>query len=111
MQTHKNDIKAFIDFFHEACLKIRKEKPVFERGKDGNLVKIALKKFSRKQLEMLSVWFLAKKPKLATRIGAMLSKKVLEELERKIKGPDFWKDLDTIFEKYYPREYDSATRK
>lgn len=96
----KNDIKMFIDFFHDACKKIRKKKAVFERGKDGRLVKLALKKFSRIQLEMLAVWFLAKKPKLQPKIGAMLSKNMLEELERKIRRPDFWKDLDMIFEKY-----------
>ena len=100
----KNDIKSFIDFFYDACWKIRKEKAVFERGKDGKLVKLALKKFSRVQLEMLAVWFLAKKPKLQAKIGAMLSKNMLEELERKIKHSSFWKDLDTIFEKYYPRQ-------
>ena len=100
----KNDIKAFIDFFYDACQKIREVKAVFERGKDGNLIKMALKKFSRKQLEMLAVWFLAKKPKLQPKIGTMLSKKIMEELERKMKHPDFWKDLDEIFEKHYPRQ-------
>ncbi|OGF63279.1 hypothetical protein A2926_03650 [Candidatus Giovannonibacteria bacterium RIFCSPLOWO2_01_FULL_44_40] len=99
----KNDIKAFIDFFHDACAKIRKVKAVFERGKDGNLVKTALKKFSRRHLEMLAVWFLARKPKLQPKIGTMLSKKIMEELERKMKQPDFWKDLDAIFEKHYSR--------
>lgn len=107
----KNDIKAFIDFFYDACLKIRKEKPFFERGKDGKLVKNALKKFSRTQLEMLAVWFFGQKPKLAPKIGTMFSKKVMEELERKMKKPDFWKELDSIFEKYYPRQYDSAAGK
>ncbi|QQG42347.1 MAG: hypothetical protein HYW15_02425 [Candidatus Giovannonibacteria bacterium] len=100
----KNEIKAFIDFFYDACQKIRKEKAVFERGKDGKLVKLALKKFSSVQLEMLAVWFLAKKPKLQPKIGAMLSKNMLEELERKIRQAIFWKDLDMIFEKYYPRQ-------
>ncbi|KKS95135.1 hypothetical protein A3B05_03360 [Candidatus Giovannonibacteria bacterium RIFCSPLOWO2_01_FULL_43_160] len=104
MKIPKNDIKIFIDFFNEACLKIRKEKPIFSRGKDGNLVKLALKKFSRQHLEMLAVWFLAKKPKMQLKIGAMLSKSMLEELGRKIKQPNFWKDLDSIFEKYYPRQ-------
>ena len=99
----RNDIKSFIDFFYDASLKIRKESPVFKRGKDGNLIKLALKKFSRVQLEMLAVWFLAKKPKLQPTIGAILSKSMLEELERKIQSPNFWKDLDMIFEKYYPR--------
>lgn len=110
-KTSKNDIKIFIDFFNEACLKIRKERPVFVRGKDGNLVKLALKKFSRQHLEMLAVWFLAKKPKMQPKIGSMLSKKMTEELDEKIRKPVFWKDLDSIFEKYYSRQYDSATRK
>jgi len=100
----QNDIKIFIDFFHGACLKIRKEKPVFQRGKDGKLVKNALRTFSRTQLEMLAVWFLAKKHKLAPAIGTMFSKKLLEELEKKIKSPSFWKELDEIFEKHYPRQ-------
>ena len=106
-----NDIKKFIDFFHDASLKIRNEKPKFVRGKDGNLVKSALKTFSRQQLEMLACWFLEKKPKLSLSLGAMLSKNVLEELERKIKDPNFWKDLDKIHEKYYKQHYDSAEGK
>jgi|SRR3989344_5337805 len=105
------DIKKFIDFFHDACLKIRKEKAKFVRGKDGNLVKLALRQFSKQQLEMLAVWFLEKKPKLSPAIGAMLSKVVLEELDRKIKSPDFWKDLDKIHEKYYKQQYDIAGKK
>lgn len=104
MQKSRNDIKLVIDFFHDACQKIRKEKAVFERGKDGKLVQNALRKFSRTQLEMLAVWFLAKKPKLQPKIGTMFSAKLLEELERKIKSPSFWKDLDEIFEKHYPRQ-------
>jgi len=100
----KNSIKTFIDFFHDASLKIRKEKPLFIRGKDGNLVKLALNRLSENQLEMLAVWFLAKKPKLAATIGAMLSRAVLEELTRKIKDPYFWKELDEIYEKNFPRQ-------
>ena len=100
----KNSIKTFIDFFHDASLKIRKEKPLFIRGKNGNLVKLALNRLSENQLEMLAVWFLAKKPKLATTIGAMLSRAVLEELTRKIKDPYFWKELDEIYEKNFPRQ-------
>lgn len=106
---NKKDIKLFIDFFHEASLKIRREKPLFIRGKDGNLVKSALKKLSRSQLEMMAVWFLAKKPKLKTSLGAMLSKKVLEELARKIKDPNFWKELDEIYCQYFPRQIDTST--
>lgn len=102
------DIKKFIDFFHDASVKIRREKPIFIRGKDGNLVRLALKQFSKQQLEMLAVWFLEKKRKLSPAIGAMLSKAVLEELDRKIKSPDFWKDLDKIHEKYYKQYYDSS---
>lgn len=104
MMASKNNIKIFIDFFHDASLKIRKEKPSFTRGKDGNLVKLALNKLSESQLEMLAVWFLAKKPKLKPTIGAMLSNAVLEELMRKIKDPNFWKELDEIYEKNFPRK-------
>ena len=100
----KHDIKLFIDFFNDTSVKIRKEKPLFVRGKDGNLVKLALEKLSESQLEMLSLWFLAKKPKLKPAIGTMLSKKVLEELIRKIKEPNFWKELDEIYEKNFPRQ-------
>lgn len=99
----KNNIKIFIDFFHDASIRIRNEKPIFIRGKDGNLVKSALMQFSESQLEMLAVWFLAKKPKLKATIGAMLSGAVLEELARKIKDPHFWKELDDIYEKNFPR--------
>lgn len=106
-----SNIKKFIDFFHDACLKIRKEKPKFTRGKDGNLVKLALKTFSCQQLEMLAVWFLEKKQKVFPTIGAMLSDAMMEELERKIKDPNFWKDLDKIHEKYYKQNYDSPKRK
>lgn len=99
----KNNIKTFIDFFYDASIRIRNEKPIFIRGKDGNLVKSALMKFSESQLEMLAVWFLAKKPKLKATIGTMLSSAVLEELARKIKDPNFWKELDNIYEKNFPR--------
>src|SRR3989344_6651045 len=95
------DIKKFIDFFHDAVIKIRSQKAIFVRGKDGNLVKLALNVFSRAQLEMLALWYLAKKDKLSPTIGAMLSKAVVEELERKIKEPNFWRDLDEIYERYY----------
>lgn len=106
-----NDIKKFIDFFHDACLKIRKEKPVFIRGKDGNLVKNALKFFSRQQLEMLAVWFLEKKKKVSPTIGGMLSLAMSEELKETIKKSSFWKDLDKIHEKYYKKNYDIPERK
>ena len=99
----QGDIKMFIDFFHEASQKIRGVKPVFFRGKDGNLVKLALRSLSRTQLEMLAVWFLAKKPKLTASLGAMLSRVVLEELMWKIKEPYFWKDLDDIYGKFYTK--------
>ncbi|MBI2023736.1 hypothetical protein HYT01_04225 [Candidatus Giovannonibacteria bacterium] len=97
----KNDIKEFIDFFHDAVQKIRKEKAVFIRGKDGMLVKTALKIFSREQLESLALWFLYKKSKMSPTVGAMLSKAVLEELKETIKKPDYWKILDEIQGKYY----------
>lgn len=99
----QGDIKKFIDFFHGAAQKVRGEKAVFIRGKDGNLVRLALKTFSEKQLEMLALWFLAKKTKMKASIGAMLSKAAMEELERKIKDPNFWKDLDEILENKYKK--------
>ncbi len=110
MVIESNDIKGFIDFFHEACLRIRKSKALFVRGKDGSLVKAALKKFSRSQLEMLAIWFLVKKEKMSPTIGAMLSSVVLEELARTIEKPSFWKELDEMYEKYFPREtfYDTV---
>ncbi len=107
-----NDIKSFIDFFHEATLKIRRQKAVFVRGKDGSLVAKALKTFSRSQLEMLAIWFLYKKEKMSPTIGAMLSKAVTEELERQLKEPGFWKEIDAIYEKHFPREtfYDNFNK-
>ncbi|KKU80752.1 MAG: hypothetical protein UY09_C0054G0004 [Parcubacteria group bacterium GW2011_GWA2_47_8] len=103
----QSDIKQFIDFFHNAALRIRKQKPTIIRGKDGKLIEKALVLFSRQQLEMLAVWFLAKKPKLSATIGAMLSDTVLQELSRKMRYSSFWKDLDTISERYFPRHVDT----
>lgn len=97
------DIKRFIDFFYEACKKIRREKAVITRGKDGKLAKIALKRLSLIQLEQLALWFLVKKSDLRTTIGAMLSKKVLRSLENDMNRGDFWKEIDRIFYRYYPQ--------
>ena len=97
----QRDIKLFIDFFHDTSLRVRKQKAVIVRGKDGKLVSRALTIFSRPQLEMLALWFLAKKIKLSPTIGAMLSRAVLEELQRKIKDAHFWKELDELSERYY----------
>ena len=99
-----NDIKEFIDFFHEATKKIRGVEPKFMRGRDGKLTELALKKFSRTQLEMMAVWFLAKKSKLSPAVGTMLSKALMEELELKLKNHTFWKELDEIYERYFPRQ-------
>lgn len=103
-----SDIKKFIDYFHDAVQKVRHEKAVFVRGKDGALVTRALVIFSRPQLEMLALWFLAHKPKLSSTIGAMLSKAVLKELERTIQKPSFWKDLDALSEQYYAKSTERA---
>ncbi|OGF74562.1 hypothetical protein A3J56_01260 [Candidatus Giovannonibacteria bacterium RIFCSPHIGHO2_02_FULL_46_20] len=107
----QSDIKRFIDFFCDAALRIRKQKPTIIRGKDGKLVKQALEFFSRQQLEMLAVWFLAKKTKLSTSIGAMLSNAVLEELSRKMRAPSFWHDLDILSDRYFPRAFDALPNK
>lgn len=100
----KSDIKEFIDFFHDASVKTRGVPALIVRGRDGRLTESALKKFSRSQLEMMAVWFLAKKTKLKPAIGTMLSKALMEELELKLKHHGFWKELDEIYEKYYPRQ-------
>ena len=100
----QKDIKVFIDFFNDASKKIRGGGAKIVRGRDGRLAEAALKKFSRTQLEMMAVWFLAKKPKLAPAIGTMLSKALMEELERRLQHHGFWKELDEIYEKYYPRQ-------
>jgi hypothetical protein len=99
----QTDIKLFIDFFHDATKRIRNEKALFVRGKDGNLVKLALNVFSRPQLEMLALWFLAHKTKMQATIGAMLSRAVMEELEKQIARPSFWKDVDAIYDRYFER--------
>ncbi len=97
----QSDIKNFIDYFHNAVYKVRNEKAIFIRCKDGKLVERALTIFSRPQLEMLGLWFLAMKPKMSPTIGAMLSDAVLEELQKKIKEPHFWKELDILSQRYY----------
>ncbi len=99
----RHDIKLFIDFFHDTSLRVRKQKAVIVRGKDGKLVARALTIFSRPQLEMLALWFLAKKTKLSPSIGAMLSNVVLEELQRKIKTSYFWKELDELSANFYDK--------
>ncbi len=96
------DIKRFIDFFYETCQKIRREKPIITRGKDGNLVKLALKRLSLNQLEQLALWFLAKKTGLKATVGAMLSKKVLGNLEKDMGRGDFWREINQIYYQYYP---------
>ncbi len=95
------DIKQFIDFFSEACVKIRNEKPRIIHGKDGWLVKYALKKISVSQLEQLSLWFLSKKKGLSPTIGAMLSTTVLDALQSDMDKPNFWKEINEIYDIYY----------
>lgn len=105
------DIKKFIDFFHDAALKVRQIKPKFVHGKDGRLVKLALEKLSLRQLEQLTLWFLEKKKTLATTIGAMLGKSVLDTLQDDMRKPGFWKELDKIYEKYFLAGAQVATKK
>ena len=103
MQVTNPDIKIFIDFFHNAAQKVRGEKPKFVHGKDGKLVKLALTRISEQQLEQLALWFLEKKRALTTTIGAMLSGSVLQTLQDDMKSPNFWKELDAIYDSHYPR--------
>lgn len=94
-------IKKFIDFFNAASLKIRKIKPAFTHGKDGALVKYALKKLTLSQMEQLTLWFLEKKKTLSPTIGAMLSKKVLETLKKDMERSDFFKEVNALYDAYY----------
>ena len=100
-KKRNSEIKNFIDFFYEGCKKIRGVKPLIIHGKDGKLTKLALEKLSLSQLEQLSLWFLEKKINLKPTIGAMLSKKVLEGLRNDINLPDFWKEIDELYERNF----------
>jgi hypothetical protein len=97
------DIYRFIDFFVRAGEKIRGKKPEVIRGKDGRLVSLALRKLSVSKLETLAVWFLTKKKNLRPLIATMLSRNVLEELERAMNKSSFWKDVEQLMDQYYPR--------
>ena len=96
-------IYQFIDFFVKTGERIRNQKPEIVRGKDGYLVKLALSKLSESKLEMLAIWFFAHKQALQPRIGSMLSKKVLEELQHEMDRPNFWKEIGRLTDMYYPR--------
>ena len=96
------DVKIFIDFFNNAAIKIREQKPHFIHGKDGKMVKLALGKMTREQLEQLAIWFLEEKRGLGPTIGAMLSRSVLETLRADMNRPGFWAELDAIYNKYFP---------
>ncbi len=97
------DIKRFIDFFCEACKRIRKEKPVIVKGKDGRLTKLALKKVSESQLEQLATWHLEKNRHMQATIGAMLAKKSLEILRNDMNRNDFWKEINASYDRHWPR--------
>lgn len=98
------DIFRFIDFFVKTGERILDKKPLVIRGKDGQLVSYALQRWEIGKLETLAVWFLACKKNLRPLIGTMLSRKVLEELEREINKSSFWKDIDLLMDRYYPRQ-------
>lgn len=97
------DIKRFIDFFCEACKRIRKEKPVVVKGKDGRLTKLALRAVSESQLEQLAIWHLEKNRHMQATIGAMLAKKSLEILRDDMNRNDFWKEINSSYDRHWPR--------
>lgn len=103
MQQKNPDIFRFIDFFVHTGETILRKKPAIVRGKDGQLVSYALRKWDVGKLETLAVWFLAHKKNMRPLIGTMLSKKVLTELEREINTAGFWKEIDRLMDRYYPR--------
>lgn len=98
------DIHRFIDFFVRAGERILGAKPNVVRGKDGRLVSFALRRLPVGKLETLAVWFLARKKKLRPLIGTMLSVRVLDELMREMNKSSFWKDVDQLMDRYYPRQ-------
>ncbi len=102
--TRNPDIFRFVDFFVRTGEKIIGKKPTVVRGKDGRLVALALKKLPVAKLETLAVWFLARKKNLRPLIGTMLSRVVLEELERAMNKSSFWKEIDALMDTYYPRK-------
>ncbi|OGZ45687.1 MAG: hypothetical protein A3C84_04650 [Candidatus Ryanbacteria bacterium RIFCSPHIGHO2_02_FULL_48_12] len=104
-----SDIFRFIDFFVKAGERIRGKKPEIIRGKDGNLVKYALQRLSEDKLETLAIWFFARKEKLEPRIGTMLSKVVLAELTQSMDRPNFWKEINELTDRYYPRVHTAST--
>lgn len=98
------DIFRFIDFFVHAGEKILGKKPAIVRGKDGKLVSYALRRLPISKLETLTVWFLVRKKNLKPLIGTMLSTRVLEELTQEMNKSTFWKEIDTLMDRYYPRQ-------
>lgn len=97
------DIKRFIDFFCEACKRIRKEKPMITKGKDGRLAKLALRAVSESQLEQLAIWHLEKNRHMQATIGSMLAKKSLEILRSDMNRNDFWKEINSSYDRHWPR--------
>lgn len=67
-----------ISCFKRYAEEIRKQSPQFERGKDGNLIKAALRHLREDQLELHMIWFLQSQPKMKTTIGAALCKESIQ---------------------------------
>lgn len=97
------DIKRFIDFFCEATKRIRRERAMIVRGKDGRLVKLALQKVSESQLEQLAIWHLERNRHMQATIGAMLAQKSLEILRNSMNRSDFWKEINAVYDQHWPR--------
>lgn len=77
---HKKPIPTIrlIACFKRYAEEIRKQSPQFERGKDGNLIKAALRHLREDQLELHMLWFLQSQPKMKTTIGAALCKESIQ---------------------------------
>lgn len=66
-----------------ACFKryteeIRHTTPTFERGKDGNLIKAALKHLQADQIELLFLYHLTERSQMSNTIGAALCKESIQ---------------------------------
>lgn len=73
------------------------------RGKDGRLVKLALRKISESQLEQLAIWHLERNRHMQATIGALLAQKSLEILRSSMNRSDFWKEINAVYDQHWPR--------
>jgi hypothetical protein len=67
-----------IAVFKRYTEEIRHTSPTFERGKDGNLIKAALRHLREDQIELLFLYHLTERSKMGNTIGAALCKESIQ---------------------------------